>query len=450
MKAIQYFSDKSHAFAAREVFPTRPNPVLPPLEEGVERVTDFLGFGVAITPSSCYVLSQMEPTERKALLRHIYTEEGLNLSIGRLCIGASDYSPEIYSYDDVPFDTALSHFSIARDEAYVIPMLKEILAVRPDLYLFAAPWSPPFWMKTGESMCGGYMREEFLGCYAEYFIRFLRAYEAHGIHISAVTPQNEVNTQQMGLMPSCIWHPEIEASFVKILRQRLTEEGLSTKIWLCDHSFRDAPRVLWQLQHCEGLAEAANGVAFHYYDGSIEESACLRQGYPSHSLHFTEAGPRLTDHYGDDHCKWGLMIARAFKMGYQSFCGWNLLLDELGGPNVGLYSGVCGGLVTRDSRDGVLSYSGQHTALRHIAPFVTKETKVSYLRSADAYGKGMYTYPSSERKPLEGVKILGESGKTVAVVVNPNPFPLQSHIILGGERFYLDLPGESISSIVKQ
>ncbi len=450
MKAKQILTCKDHSFTVREVFPTLPNPILPTLEAS-EATENFLGFGVAITPSSCYVLSQMEAETRHTLLKHIYAIEGANLSVGRLCIGSSDYSPEVYSYDDVPGDVALEHFSIHRDERYVIPMIKEILAIRPDLFLFASPWSPPAWMKTSESFSGGYMRECYLECYAEYFVKFIRAYAAHGIKISAVTIQNEPETQQQGLMPSCIWHPEIEAKFAGILRRHLDAAGIDTKIWLFDHSFRGAERVRWQLGHCEGLTDACAGLAFHYYDGAIEETASLAKAYPSLPCHFTEAGPRLTQHYDDDHCKWAIMIARAFKTGYHSFTGWNLLLDEFGGPCVGLYSGICGGLVTRDCRNGDLSYSGQYTAFRHFAPYITKNSRVRYLRSADAFGTCMSLYPSSDDiRAIEGVEIQNSNRQHIAVIINPNARHMQAHITLGGERYYLELPAESVSTVIAE
>ena len=117
--------------------------------------TSFLGFGVAITGSSCYNLSLMKTDERRSLLKHIYTKEGLNLNVGRLTIGSSDYSAEVYTYDDVNDDTSLQHFSIERDKEYIIPIIKEILEIKPNLTLFASPWSPPAWMKTGGSIGGG-------------------------------------------------------------------------------------------------------------------------------------------------------------------------------------------------------------------------------------------------------------------------------------------------------
>lgn len=84
----------------------------------------------------------MAPDERTKLLRDIYGKDGASLSVGRLSVGSSDYSAELYSYDDIPFDTELKHFSVERDEKYVIPMIKEILEINPDLYLFSSPWSP--------------------------------------------------------------------------------------------------------------------------------------------------------------------------------------------------------------------------------------------------------------------------------------------------------------------
>ena len=89
---------------------------------------DFTGFGVAITGSSCYNLSLMKNDERHELLKNLYSKDGLNFQIGRLSIGSSDYSAELYTYDDVENDITLEHFSIERDKNYIIPIIKEIRA----------------------------------------------------------------------------------------------------------------------------------------------------------------------------------------------------------------------------------------------------------------------------------------------------------------------------------
>lgn len=447
MKGTMLFTDKDHAFSSREVFPALPVPGAKTLNPIAEETTGFLGFGVAITPSSCYELSLMDLPQRQALLQHLYGKDGLGLSVGRLCIGSSDYSPELYSYDDVPFDTELTHFSIERDEAYVIPMIKEILKINPDLYLFASPWSPPGWMKTGGHMCGGYMREQFVDCYADYILKFIEAYAAHGIRISAITPQNEPNNQQKYKMPACVWHPETEAKFIRCLRQKCKQRHIDLKIWMYDQNFMDIPRVLWTLDNCEGVAEDCDGVAFHYYDGTVEGTKEVQQHYPRLELHFTEGGPRLNDHYDTDWCKWGIIICKALSTGYRSFTGWNLMLDECGGPNIGPFLRTCGGLVTRDSRSGELSYSGQYKAFSHIAPYITPNSKIFPIRQAAYDGWQVSKFPKYTYA-VEGILIDNGDGKKVAILINPNSSGLQTQLQLDGTSWYLELLADSISTLI--
>ena len=155
--ALQYLTADGLTFETRSIFPSLHMNGARTVTRTEEVISgDFLGFGVAITGSSCYNLALMEAEERAALLKYVYSKDGLGLSVARLTVGASDYSAELYSYDDVEGDVSLEHFSIDRDRAYVIPMLREILAVNPDLYLFSSPWSPPAWMKTGNSTCEKY------------------------------------------------------------------------------------------------------------------------------------------------------------------------------------------------------------------------------------------------------------------------------------------------------
>ena len=445
MKGTQIFTDKNHYRSVNEIFPSEN--VLAAQKLYVEdRVnTDFKGFGVAITGSSCYELSLMKPEERRKLLETIYSKDGIGLDIGRLSIGSSDYSAELYSYDDVPFDTELKHFSIERDEKYIIPIIKEILEINPELYIFASPWSPPGWMKTEGMMCGGYMREAFVECYADYIIKFIEAYEAHGIKISALTPQNEPNTQQKGQMPACVWHPEIEAKFVKILKKKLDEKGMDVKIWIFDHSFYGTARVLWQLDNTEGLAECCDSVAFHYYASCIEETQAIRERYPELKLQFTEGGPRLKENYDTDWCKWGIMISEALAGGYNSFTGWNLMLNEMGGPNIGPF--WCGGLVTRNTVTGELSYSGQYKAFTHIAPYINARSEIRPLTTGKYFGQPIHQYPKRV-DAAQGFVVDNKDGKKIAVVINPNGEKLQSQLLIDGTYWYAELMPESISTII--
>ncbi len=442
--SIQIFTDKNGLLGKREIFKSSYMPGIPIAEIMNEPITaSFLGFGVALTGASCYMLNQMKKTERAALLKDVFSKEGLNLSVGRLSVGSSDYSAELYSYDDVPFDTSLEHFSVERDEKYIIPMIKEILKINPNMYLYASPWSPPGWMKTGGSMCGGFMREEFIDCYADYIIKFIKAYENHGIKISALTPQNEIETDQQGRMPACLWHPETEVKFIEILHNKLKENGLDVKIWMHDHNFSMISRVLWSLEQNNNLQSCCDGIAFHYYDGSIEQTKILKEKYPNMSLHFTEGGPRLYDNYSTDWAKWGIMISRAFACNYSSFTGWNLLLDETGSPNIGPFS--CGGLITKNSLTGELTYSGQYKAFKHIAPYITADSKV-YPITCNTSRSCLFAYPKTETH-TEGFLI--RNGETlILVLINPKSEKQQIQFLLKGEWRYAELTPESISTVI--
>lgn len=170
-------------------------------------------------------LNLMSAEERENFLNNIYSESGLGLSVCRLSVGSSDYSAELYTYDDGDSDPNLKNFSVGRDDNYIVPMIKEVQKIRPDMYVFASPWSPPGRMKTGGSICGGYMREEFIYCSADCIIRFVEEYERRRIKNFALTAQNETEIDQSGKMPACIWHPDIEAKFIVALK-KLKEKGI--------------------------------------------------------------------------------------------------------------------------------------------------------------------------------------------------------------------------------
>jgi glucosylceramidase len=343
-------------------------------------------------------------------------------------------------------DISLEHFSIEKDKEYIIPIIKEILEIKPDLMLFASPWSPPGWMKTGGSVGGGYMREKYLDCYADYFVKYIKAYAAEGITISAVTPQNEPETHQGGKMPACMWHPDTEAKFISILRNKFDENAIDTKIWCYDHTFSGVTRVAWCLKEYPSLKNACAGIAFHYYTGSIEQTAFLKDAYPELQLHFTEGGPRLYDNYDTDWCKWTLMMIKALCNGYSSFTGWNLMLDETGGPNVGPF--FCGGLVTRNAQSGELSYSGQYKAFRHFKGITPASEIRPLLFDNEA------TMSNFSRKctlHTEGCFIKSESGVTGLILVNPSDKKEQIQYFYCNEWWYIEmLPNTSATIIFEE
>lgn len=335
-----------------------------------QRHQSMLGFGSAYTDASCFLLSGMQPDARQRFLTETFSPTQMNLNMGRATIGASDYSRDVYNYDDVPGDVELKHFSIAHDEAYILPMLREMRRLNPELFLLATPWSPPGWMKTYGSMLGGWMTNKYLAPYARYFSLYLDAYRKAGVPINAVTAQNELETDQSGSMPATYWPPELESDFIRDhLGPLLRKRDDKTQIWLLDHNYNLWKRVKWQMQDSE-LRKYVSGVAWHGYVGTPDQMSRLHETEPELPFYWTEGGPDISDpKYALDWTRWGTTFSAAINNWCRCLITWNLMLDERGAPNIGPFS--CGGLVTLRS-NGALQYSGQYWALRHFSQHVQR------------------------------------------------------------------------------
>ena len=105
------------------------------------------------------------------------------------------------------------------------------------LKLLMSPWSPPAFMKTnGEMNHGGKLKDEYYAAWAEYFVKFIRAYQEAGADIEWLTVQNEPMAVQT--WDSCIYTSEDESRFVRdYLGPKLEEAGLSDiGIFVWDHN----------------------------------------------------------------------------------------------------------------------------------------------------------------------------------------------------------------------
>ncbi len=156
------------------------------------------GFGVAITGSTCYNLMKMKPADRKAFLELTFSpENGYGFSYCRVAIGCSDFSLSEYTCCD---KEGVENFALTDEENnYVIPILKEILAINPTMKIMGTPWTAPRWMKVENldnlkpknSWTSGQLNPKYYQDYAEYFVKWIKAFEKEGIKIYSVTPQNE-------------------------------------------------------------------------------------------------------------------------------------------------------------------------------------------------------------------------------------------------------------------
>ncbi len=415
----------------------------------------ILGFGAALTDSSCFLLSGMPPAARSGFLREMYSPSGLNLSVGRCCIGSSDYSRTVYSYDDVPDDMNLDHFSLKHDEAYILPTLREIREINPSLFLMASPWSPPGWMKTygttfggrttenyldpyahslwelsNGSMLGGWMAEKYLDVYSRYLEKFLQGYARFGVTVNAITSQNEIGSTQSGRMPACRWSPGLEAAFVRDhLGPLLRLQRQQTQIWLLDHNYDLYERVERQLEDGQ-LARYVDGVAWHGYTGTPDEMSLVHGRYPTVPFYWTEGGPFIDEpDYARDWVSWGGIFTDALENWCCCAITWNLMLDRQGKPNVGPYT--CGGLVTLQ-RDGTFLKSGQYHALRHFSQHLQR----SAMRIAS----------STNTPGLRHLAVRNPDGGFALVVTNPQERK-NLRILYAGEQISFSLPGNSVVTL---
>jgi glucosylceramidase len=369
------------------------------------RYQKMLGFGAAFTDASCYLFSTMPAVAREQLYADLFSQQGMGLNVCRTCIGASDYSRDVFNYDDTPGDTTLQHFSLAHDENYILPMLREARKTNPDLFLLATPWSPPGWMKTYGSMLGGWMSAKYLEPYAQYLYKFITGYAQAGVKINAVSSQNEVETDQQGRMPACIWTPEMEEDFVRDhLGPLLRKNRSDTQIWLLDHNYDLWKRVKWQLDDPQ-LAQYVSAIAWHGYVGSPDMMTRLHDVRSDIPFYWTEGGPDITDpNYAHNWAWWGHSFTEIVRNWCGAIIGWNLILDEHGQPNIGPFP--CGGLVTLNP-NGSIRQSGQYWALGHFSRHVRRgAVRIASHSDASELDHVAFTNPDGT-----GVLVVTNSGE---------------------------------------
>jgi glucosylceramidase len=331
----------------------------------------ILGFGAAFTDGACYLFNELSPTARKDLFHTLFHPSAMALNVCRTCIGSSDNAATLYSFDDGDADPELKRFSIEHDRAYTLPMLRQARAVNPDLFLFSSPWSPPGWMKDNGSMLGGCMRHTYMPAYAKYFVKFLRAYEAEGVPVQAITVQNEVDADQQGLMPACFWPQDYEADFVRFhLGPEFEQSSVNTKIWIIDHNYNLWGRAIAELE-TDGVRKYTNAIAWHGYTGEPEWMSRVQNAFPDLEMYWTEGSPDHNDpEYQKCWAAWGQKITAILGNSCRSVTGWSFATDERGQPNIGPYP--LGGMITIDSKTEAIYHSGQFWAMGHFSRFIRR------------------------------------------------------------------------------
>lgn len=324
------------------------------------------GFGFAITYSSCYNLLKMDKDLRHELLKKTYdVKEGYGVSYARISIGCNDFSSTEYSLCDEP---GLEHFRLYTDETdYVIPILKEILEINPDLKIIAAPWTAPKWMKVDDleslkphdSWTDGHINPALYDTYAQYFAKFIHAFQAEQIPIYAVSPQNEPLNPGNCASTYIPWQEE--APLVKAMAAVFKQEGLKTKIYVFDHNYNydnkpdqnDYPIQLYKAlgDNFEG-SEYVVGAAYHDYGGHPSELEDIVQQNAQKEVIFTESSigtwndgrnlpVRLLKDIRD-------LVLGTVNRNCKAVLVWNFMLDTNRGPNLDGGCQTCYGAIDID------------------------------------------------------------------------------------------------------
>ncbi len=405
---------------------------------GTDKGPAIEGFGAALTGSSAWLLNK-NPEAIKAL----FSEEEIGLSYVRLTVGASDFNKNgSYTYNDInePEDLDLSGFSIEEDkttENPVIPIAQAILAQNSAVRFMASPWTPPAWMKSSKSFIGGSLLPQYYDVYADYFVKYIQAYQAEGINISAVTPQNEP-LYEPATYPGMGMSALEQADFIgKHLGPKLAQAGLATNIIAYDHNFyegTDPDYPITVLSNVEA-AKHTNDVAYHAYGGQASDVDKLLDRFPGAGIYFTEqTGIQTEETTFRGEIVWFMnnVFVPLLRRGAKTILLWNLALDENGGPtNDGCKT--CRGVVTITSAGNMVK-NPDYYLLGHFSKFV--KPGAVRLGTGEFAGK------------FENVAFQNPDGSQVLVLLNSGSTDQLITVKPGSQGFQYTLPANSLVTLV--
>jgi len=334
------------------------------------------GFGASMTDSAAYLLNEVVPASALGgVMQSLFgRSQGIDVSFLRNPMGASDITrPPDYSYDDLPpgsTDPNLASFSIAHDQADILPLLIQAKAINPQIKMLGTPWSPPGWMKTTGSMIGGALLTSQYTAFANYLVKYVQAYQAAGVPVDYLTIQNEplyVPANYPGESMAATDQLNILKNYVL---PALAAANISTKILVYDHNWDQPiyPETVLTDPALAGSAQIA-GVAWHWYGGPPGAMTTLHNLYPQLDQYVTEASGEKPPYIPDEVKADFEMIIHSMRNWSRSFVKWSLALDQNNGPNTGGCN-ICTGLITVNSSTGAVTNNIDYYTLGHFSKFV--------------------------------------------------------------------------------
>jgi glucosylceramidase len=401
-----------------------PRDALPTIEIDESRTFQPIeGFGFALTGGSAYLLAGLSATDRADLLQELFgsTDASIGLSCLRLSIGASDLGRRDFSYWGLRRGTAhpdIARFNLSAGDREVVPVLQQILRINPAVKIIASPWSAPPWMKSNGSYVAGSLKPEHYSEYARYFVTYVEMMRTHGIHVSAVTPQNEPHNPKNE--PSMVMSATEQADFIKgYLGPELRKGAPDTEILCWDHNCDEPDYPLTVLGDAAARAYIA-GVAWHLYNGSPEAMSKVWAHYPEKKVYFTEQWISAQDDFMGA-LRWHTknIVIGTLRNWSRTALEWNLASDpryalhtRLGA--VGALGGVTIGSTIKHHRGAAAPPGGVtiEATIKRNAGYYLMAHSAKFIRP------GSVRVHSSEVDQLPNVTCLTPDSRMVMVVMN--------------------------------
>lgn len=333
------------------------------------------GFGAAITESTAWLIqNRMTETQRTNLLHELFsTDSGIGLSYLRVPIGASDFRLADYTLDDMPAgqtDYTLAHFSTARDQLWVIPLLRAIRTVNTNISLMASPWSPPAWMKSSTNLYYGRLNTGAQQAFAGYLLKFIQAYAATGLPIASITLQNEPLYEPYAY-PGMYMSAQQQINLAVTVGQLFQSNAIATRILCYDHNWDDYAYPNTVLSNAAARQYLA-GTAFHGYEGAESAQSYVHNAHPDKEIYFTEITAGTWSGNFSDRLMWDVthLLIGTTRHWAKTIIKWNLALDASGGPKTNGGCSGCQGILTINTNNGAVTRQHDYYILAHVSAFV--------------------------------------------------------------------------------
>jgi glucosylceramidase len=393
------------------------------------------GFGFALTGGSAILINAMNPEARNNLLNELFNDDENSISVSylRISIGASDLSDRVFSYNDLPDgekDPEMKKFSLEPEKKDLIPVLKQILEINPEIKILGSPWSPPVWMKTNGKSKGGSLKPEYYDAYALYFVKYIQEMKEEEIKIDAITIQNE--PLHPGNNPSMFMPANEQADFIKkSLGPAFEKAGINTKIIIYDHN---PNRVDYPIQvlNDPDARRYVDGTAFHMYEGKVEAISEVKNAHPDKNLYFTEQWVGAPGDFPND-LRWHIrtLIIGAVRNWCKNVIEWNLAADPKQDPHTNGGCTECLGAITIDGNS--VTRNPAYYIIAHASKFVDP---------------GSVRISSNIPENLPNVAFKSPDGKIVLIVLNDSDKAQNFQISFKSKSIRANLNSGSVASYI--